>query len=544
MKKRKYSLIILSLILALLVSGCTNQVQQDNPTPENEAVVENQQPAEGGNLKLSVTRFNTANPLFNSNRSLQQMQHLIYEGLVTFNEQLDVEPLLAKSWKIAGDGQSVNFTLRDDVKWHDGQYFTAEDVVFTYQVIKGNIKDVQGLSIYRMSLQQISDMRVEEDGTLKVTFTRPFSNGLEVMSFPIIPKHLFGGAKVAELTNENFPIIGTGPYELEDHQRMKSLKLKKNANYWGDKPYIDTVEVAIVPDTEAQLSLFENGELDFARPVSIDWGIYSDKKNVNVYEFVSNNYEFIGFNFKNGLLQNLNVRKAFAYGIDRHKMVKNIYLDHATVAEVPINPQSWLYDEAGLQYGYDVETAKKTLDEAGFTLGENAGVRSNEEGDQLSFKLVTNQGNLLREKTAYLIQEEMAAVGIELEVVFLEWEAFNEAITKGDYDIVLGGWELAHVPDLSFAFHSSRIGETNFISYSNETMDVLLEEAFKSPNREAKLKHYQALQKHIVSDLPYFSLFFQNDGILVKDHVKGDKGPNSFDVFKNINEWYINTKAE
>lgn len=541
MKKKKYLMVMIILSITILMSACTTQLNQDGNVPPEETVQENYEPAEGGTLKLSVTRFNTINPLFNNERSLRQVHKLIYEGLVAFDQQMNVIPKLAEKWTLAPDGQSIDFTLRTDVTWHDGEPFTAEDVIFTFQAIRGNLKQIQNTSIYRMSLQQISDIRVAENNTLRVTFTRPFSNGLEVMAFPILPKHLFEGSKIASLADDSFPIVGTGPYQLEEHQRMKELKLTRNKNYYGSKPYIETIEVVIVPDREAQISLFDNGNLDFAQPLSIDWGRFADNKSINVYEFVSNNLEFLGFNFKNKLLQDVNIRKAIAFSIDRHKIVKNIYLNHGTVTDVPINPQSWLYNEASLQYGYDMEKAKGILEDNGYSLNGSS-VRKNEAGEALSFRLITNNDNPLREKTAYFIKEELESIGIDVEVVFLEWEAFNTAVQNKNFDFVLGGWELASVPDLSFAFHSSQIDRTNFISYQNEQMDGLLEAAFNATSREVKYDRYQELQAHISEELPYISLLFQNSAIMVKDKVKGDLKPHHQNHFNNINEWFINTK--
>lgn len=538
---RKKSIIFL-MILIMLMSACSGELSQGDETLPEVTVHESYEPAPGGSFKLSVTRFNTINPLFNNERSLKQVHKLIYEGLVAFDPEMNVEPGLAQNWSISEDGQSIDFVLRNNVKWHDGEAFTAEDVIFTYQVIKGNLQQIQNTSIYRMSLQHISDMREVSEGVIRVTFTRPFSNGLEVMSFPILPKHLFEGANRSKLADENFPIIGTGPYQLEGHVRMKELKLVRNEQYWNQKPYIESIEVVIVPDREAQISLFDNGDIDFAQPLSIDWGRFADNKNIEVYEYVSNNLEFLGFNFKNKLLQENAVRKAIAYGIDRHKIVKNIYLNHGTVTDVPINPHSWLYNEESLQYGYDLEGARALLEESGFVQGEASTARINEQGEALRFRLITNSDNLLREKTAYLIQEELAAIGIEIDVVLLSWEEFNTAIDQRNFDMVLGGWELSHVPDLSFAFHSSQRDRTNFISYQDEKMDELLQAAFSAPSREAKYERYQELQQHISDELPYLSIMFQNGAIMAKDKIKGQLKPHLQNHFYNIEEWFINTK--
>ncbi|SDK23772.1 peptide ABC transporter substrate-binding protein [Natronincola ferrireducens] len=542
MKKRRQLVVIFLIILSIFLTACSTEEVDPIEEEETKENIENYEPADGGTLNLSVTRFNTFNPLFNNNYSLFQLHHLIYEGLVTFDPNMDIKPKLAIDWTIAQDGQSIQFTLRDGVTWHDGKPLTAEDVIFTVNLIKGNIRNAKGTSIFRTSLQQISDIREIKDGVINVTFSSPFSNALEVMTFPILPKHLFEGNNIEKLNSPNFPMVGTGPYQLDQYETMRKIKLTKNKNYWGQVPYIQDIEVTIVPDLEAQLSVFENGDIDVAQPISIDWAKYMENRNVKVYEYVSNNYEFLGLNFRNSILRDKNIRKAIAYGIDRHKLINNIYLGHGTVVDGPIYPLSLLYDEGSLQYGYNRDQAEALLQESGYELDRENNTRSNGNGDTLNFTLISNKNNVLREKTVFFIEDELEAIGIKIDVELLDWEELNERIARGNFDIVLGGWELAYLPDLSFAFHSRQLGGSNFIAYNNEEMDELLEEAFSAAGLTAKQQAYSQLQIHIAEELPYVSLFFKNGAIVVRDKVKGEFKPSHYNLFYGIEEWYINTK--
>jgi peptide/nickel transport system substrate-binding protein len=511
MLNRKYvKSFFMLLIFVLLITGCASNVGQEEQ-PDLQEPEENAEPASGGTLKLSVTSFNTLNPLYNNNAALFQLHHLVYESLVTFDQKMDIQPLLAESWEISEDSQSIDFVLKKGITWHDGIPFSAEDVIFTVNLIKGNMKEIQNPSIFKTSLQQISDIREIEAGVIRVTFSRAIGNGLEVMTFPILPKHLFTN----NLTNiEEFPMIGTGPYQLKEYESMRKIVLEKNNQYWKKKPFIDEIEVMVVPDAEAQLSLFENGELDLAQPIAIDWAKYVDDKNVNVYEYVSNHYELLGFNFKNKMMQDINLRKAIAYSIDRHELVKNIYLNHGTVTDAPINPSSWLFDEDSIQYGYDISEANKILEESGYTMNSSSQIRTDENNISLKFRLITNKDNIIREKTAYFIQNELSKAGIEIEVQLLEWEEFQQRVNKGNFDLILAGWELSIIPDLSFAFHSSQIGKTNFISFQDEAMDELLESIFTIGNRMEKQNQYKNLQNYIAQEVPYVSLLFKNGSIL------------------------------
>lgn len=541
-KKKKYLFTSLILIIAILITACNSQEIVESPEDETEEIVENYEPADGGTLKVSVTRFNTLNPLFNNNYSLFQLHHLIYEGLVTFDTDMNIQPLLAEGWNVAEDGQSIEFHLRDGVTWHDGEPFTAADVIFTINLIKGNIKNVNSNSVFRTSLQQVSDVREIKEGVVNVTFSRPFSNGLEAMVFPILPKHLFEGNSIEKLNAYDFPMIGTGPFKLKEYETMRNIKLVRNDLYWGKKPYIAEVDAVIVPDVEAQLSVFENGDIDLAQPISVDWIKYAENKNVEVYEYVSHNYEFIGFNFKNPILRDKNIRKAIAYGIDRHRLINNIYLGHGTVVDVPVYPLSSIYTEDSLQYGYSQEEATEYLKKSGYSVDQDEYIAINEEGTSLSLNLISNKDNILREKTAYFIQEELKSIGIDVNVELLEWEDLNKRISEGKFDLLLAGWELSYIPDLSFAFHSSQLGESNMIAYADERMDQLLEEAFRAPNKVEKEKAYEALQQYISEELPYFSLFFKNAPLAVRNKIKGDFKPNKYNLFYGIEDWFINTK--
>ncbi len=537
MKASRFGILIM-LIIALTLTACSTQIAAENEgEPQN--IFEELEPLEGGTLRLSVTRFNNFNPLVNNNNSLYQLQNLIYEGLVAFDENKDIKSALAEAWQISEDGQSIELTLRRDVKWHDGEAFTAEDVIFTHQLIK-NSNQAQGISIYKTSLQQISDIRAIENNGIRVTFSRPFSNGLEVLTFPILPKHLLQGSNADKLTNGDFPMVGTGMYKVTEYQHMQQLALVKNESYWGSKPYIENITVAIVPDREAQLSLFENGEIDVAQPIAVDWAKYTDGKNEKVYEYISNQYEFLGFNFKNPALVDKALRQAFAYAIDRHTIVKNLYLGHGTVVDVPVQPTSWIFDDENLTYGFDASKANQLLEDNGYEKNDS-GVRiSPLNSAPLKLKLITNKDNSLREKTAYHIKDELQAIGVEVEVVLLEWNEFNQQLTSGNYDLVLAGWDLADMPDFSFAFHSSQTKATNFISYANEEMDTILADIFKAPSREQKQAAYKLFQNHVTEELPYISLFFKNSAVAIRSNIKGNFHPQSDNHYNGIEEWFIN----
>ena len=537
---KKVSISILSLVLCfiLLLVGCTRE-KIDDSQQENDNIATTIEPVEGGSLNLSVTRFNTLNPLYNQNYSVFQLHHLIYESLVTFTENLDIEPLLARSWVVAPDGQSIDIKLREGVKWHDGTPFTSQDVIFTINLIKGNIKEAKGRTIYTTNLQHVTEVKEIDSNTIRVAFSKPYSNILEVLTFPILPAHYFTKTNLENMQSNSFEMIGTGPFKINNYDSTRVIELKRNVQYWRSKPYIETINVLIVPDQEAQLSLFENKDVDIAQPNSLDWAKYLDDSSVNLFEYISNHFEFIGFNFKNFLLRDNNVRRAIAYGIDRHRLVKDIYLDHGTVADLPVNPTSWLYDEGSIQIGNDLNSAIQLLEQSTFGTVNQSNIRINEDGTPLRFKLLLNSDNILREKKAYFIRDELRKIGIELELVIADWDKYQNDARAGNFDLILGGWELSYIPDLTFAFHSSQVGNTNFIYYSNEVMDEILQNTNNARNRIQKLEAYHELQGYLLEELPYITLFFKDSSVLIRNKVHGNIRPTPYNIFYKVEEWFI-----
>ncbi len=541
MKGFKYISII--LIILIFITACSSNNYADNERVEqlkNDAT-ENYIPTEGGTLVLSTTRFKTLNPIFNRNEDLFQIHHLIYESLVTFDKNMKIKPLLAETWVFNKGDQSIDFNIRKGVKWHDGESLTADDIVFTFNTIKGNIKDVNQISTYRGSVENITNITKINSNSVRVTFSKEAGSILEAMTFPILPEHVFAGEKVNLLNQDDLIIPGTGKYKLEEYENMRNISLIKNDNYWGSKePYIDNIDVLLVPDEEAQLSLFENGEIDVVDTQVTDWGKHVDEKIVKTSEFITTSYEFLGINFRKSILSDLNIRKAISYSIDREKIISDIYLDHATVADFPIMPNSWLYDDSKIKLGFNFSRASQLLDEAGYTLKNDNEFRTNEKGEVLKLKLIVNSTNILRQQTANFLKNSLKEVGIQLEVEAFEWEDFKEKMTTNNYDLILSGWNLSYIPNITNLFHSSKINNGNFIAYNNEELDLLLDSYLSSENLTTKKEKFSEIEEHIVNELPYISLFFRNSALLCNKKVKGDINPESYNIFANIEEWYIN----
>ncbi|HEY8362719.1 MAG TPA: peptide ABC transporter substrate-binding protein [Tissierellaceae bacterium] len=571
MKNKRFLLVFIALMI--LTTGCQAQKEISNKDKENEKVNEVVEylPSEGGNVIIPLTNFDTLNPLMTENSSYYFFSKLIFEGLFDFDKNLNIVPQLAEEYSIDGDGRIIIINLKDNVYWHDGEKFTAYDVEFTINTIKYANADSTYRKIFSKSIgsfspsdiRRIMDVSVIDDYNIQITFDRAFSNNLEVLTFPIIPKHEFTKGKPTNqdyrkaLEIENYTPIGTGPFKFQSYEKTKEIILSSNENYRDGKPYISNIIGMVLDSEEDILTAFETGQIHMATTITVDWDKYESNSRINAYEFVSGNYEFLGFNFEKEIFSGdmgRSLRKAIAYGIDRQAIIQNLYLGHATQVDVPIHPDSWLLSDKANTYGYNLEFAKRELSKLGWQDVDNDGILEDENGNDITLNLLTNTYNLMRLNTAELIKEDLAKLGIAVNIIpevakkdditeediENQWQEINDYLLKGDYDMVLLGWQLSVIPDLSFAFHSSQIQyNTNFIKYSNETMDNLLEKAFLDGNRDNKVENYDELQSFIIEDLPYVSLFFKNKALLIDSKIIGEFDPTFFNPYRGIEKAYI-----
>lgn len=528
------------IMIFMLFVGCTSQ-QQHEQEQENqqEVVVENKEPAQGGTLFLQAQRVDTLNPLLTESSSNAQTLQLVFDGLIAYDASMDIAPALADDWSVSEDGRTWIFELREDVKWHDGTPFTANDVEFTFRLLRR--RDLE--SIYRRNIQYVSHFNVEDDYTFKVVLSQPYGSFVRMMDMPILPKHIYEVLDLEQI-KEHVEPIGTGPFEFVSYIPLKQVALKANDTWWkGQRPYIDEIMVKIIPDNDTALHALKINEIEYVSTNVVDWEKYSGKNNLKTHEYLTHYYEFIGVNFNHPVLSDAAVRRAMAYALDRNKMVNEILLGHAAITDVPILPGTTLYDKTADTYTYNVEKAKQILAEAGWEDLNEEGVRYKqleEEVLALSFEMITNNNNPVREKAAKYIVQQLNAIGMDVTLRKMSWEELNNQIELNTFDAILTGYHLSPCADLSFAFHSGEIDRgANFTAYANAEMDELLYQTFIAKEAGKQKEAYSNLQHFIARELPFISLYFRTAAVVYHEEIKGEIQPISTNIYHGIENWYI-----
>lgn len=565
-KTISYVLILLLLMLSMAACSTDNIIKEiiDNNTEEDIKY----EPVEGGQIVIPLTNLNTLNPLITENITYYHFSKLIFESIFELDNNLNIIPQLAKNYNITNEGKTISVELKKDIKWHDGADFNANDVAFTINTLK-YAKDNSSYSNFFQGSQAIlgqddisiiTDVKVIDSYNIDINFSDVSSNNLELLTFPIIPQHIFMDSKnsfAKALEIDNYLPIGTGPYKYVKYEKFKNISLISFDEYREGKAYITNIDGKVLEDEELILTAFETGQLSMATTIGVDWDKYKSNKRIRTVEYVSNNYEFIGFNFEKEIFQGesgLAIRKAINYGIDRQAIIRKIYLEHASQIDVPIHPDSWLVSDDANTYGYSIDKAKEILKVAGWSDENEDGILEDENGDKLSLKILTNSYNQLRLNTTEMIAEDLKKIGFEIikdyepnfidspseEQINTQWDNINTNIANGDFEMVVLGWEMSFIPDLSFMFHSSEKPDTNnFIRYKNETIDRLLLNTYEASNREEKKENYIKLQEFIVEEIPYISLFYKNKALLVDSKIKGDLNPMFLNPYNGLKDCFI-----
>jgi len=456
----------------------------------------------------------TLNPLFVREAASAEVSYLLHSPLLfTDPETLDVRPGIVSAWEIGNDGRTYTLTMREDVFWSDGEPVTAEDVAFTLRVICHPdytgwmflfASSIEGASAYRDGHRspfadgEIAGLRVLGDYALEIRLAETFAPFLSHLALAPLPFHLLGSVPVTELEGHAYSReahVVNGPFRLANWRPEEYLHFQANLYYFLGQPKIRDIFYRIIPSQETQMMEFLAGRLDLLPTVVRveDVALLQADPDVAVYQNRRLAYDYLGFNLRNGhtALSDRRVRQALSLVLDRQKIVENLLLGHGQVASGPLLPLHFAYEPGQLELQPDRVKAGKLLREADVL--------------PLNLKLIYNAGNAVRENVALFFKDQAATVGVTVQVVVLEWEAFLSALRDGAYDLVILGRGADPDPDLSYHWHSR--GPGNRLGYVNRQVDALLEAGNATLDRRERTRLYREAQRLILEDVPMIWLY-------------------------------------
>lgn len=513
MKNKRFYFIFLAMLFMIgaVLTGCTSAPSEDAGSTGNKEKAESEgaaKGAEGGELIIAVLSDATQlDPHKGTDIPSANVYHgKIYEGLVSQDEKMEIQPALATEWKKLDD-LTWEFKLREGVKFHDGTEFNADAVKKTIE----RVLDPAVASPRAKLFEMITEINVIDPHTIQFKTEYPFAPLLANLA------HYSGGIISPKAIDEKGDTLGqnpagTGPFKFDSWTPGSELRLVKNEEYWGEKAKVDSVVYKVVPEDATRIAMVETGEAHLAEPVPVtDVERIEASSSMKLNRSEGLGIDYIGFNLKKKPFDDIRVRQAINLAIDTDMILQGVFNNVGTKATAPMGPGVWGHNPDLEGWGYDVEKAKQLLKEAGYSDGFNTTIWTNDNKERMD--------------VAEVVQSQLKGIGINAEIKVVEWGAYLEATSKGEHDMFILGWSnMTGDADYNqfFLFHSEAQGEVgNRSFYSNPRVDELIDLGRQESDPEKRHEYYKEAQAIEMEEAPMIFLRNDQDLVAVSNSVNG-----------------------
>ena len=470
----------------------------------------------------------TLNPLFLTDQISFTISGLIFNGLTRFRPDLKVTGDLATAWDLSPDGRRLTFYLRRGVKWHDGQDFTAHDVVFTYALLTSP----QVPAPLSSQFGPVQTVRAVDDFTVVVEYREPYGSALESWSLGILPRHLGQHRPPTDLAFSRQP-VGTGPYQVLSWTPGQELVLAAFPEHFAGAPALPRLHLIFLADATTRFLNLKAGRIEVMElspaQAAVIQGQPEAWPRLALYRCPNVRYGLLGFNLQQSRWQDPRVRLAFSQALDRQALIQGVLHGLGRLTASPYPPDTYYYHPNLPLPEYKPQQAQETL--------KSLGLLPWPEDQPLT--LSTNYESREHLALAEIIQRQLAAVGIPVQIRTYDWVTFRHVvIDQRQFDLVLLSRSYWWDPDLYPLWHSSQNqkGAWNFLGYRNPEVDRLLEAGRRTldPNRRRQL--YHQLQEIMVADPPCLLLFAADTIFAAPKNLRGLQ-PGPLEIFHNLREW-------
>jgi peptide/nickel transport system substrate-binding protein len=515
------------------------------------------QPAAGGIYTEALigdpSRFN---PLLDwNNQPDRDVNRLLFSGLMRFDARGLPVPDLAESWGVSQDGTIYNVALRPNAVWHDGSPVTADDVIFTVNLIQSQA------SFYPQDIKDLwAEVEIKKlsDKSLKFTLPEPYAPFLDYLTFGVLPQHILGNIPVEQIPNAPFNLapVGSGPYKFEriiaSGGKITGVALTAFDGYYGQKPFISQIVFRYYPDAFSALSAYQTGEVMGISQITPEI-LNASLAEPNLYIYTSRQpvLSLVLLNHNNPetpFFQDKDVRRAMVMGLNRQRLIDRLLNGQAIIANSPILPGSWAYYDGIETIGYDPEGAVALLKKAGYTLPAGEGTVRAKENQRLTFTLLypdTPQHAAL----AQAIQQDWQEIGIEVKLQPMPYEQLiTGSLTSRTYQAALVDLNLTRTPDpdpYPFWHQAEATGGQNYAQWDNRPASEYLEQARIQTDINVRTRLYRNFQVVFSAEQPAVLLYYPVYSYGVNAEVQGVQIPPLYDPsdrLSNLPEWYLITR--
>src|SRR5882672_93228 len=508
MSARKIACLVLAVVMAVLVPTACRRDHSGGPF-----VI-----ALGDNIR-------TLDPIGSPSvdAASERVRTLMFNSLVKKDEKFDYVGELASNIKRSDDNVTFTFTLRDGVKFHDGRPFTSADAKYTLDLVFSSTfaksaSFYEGAGANRKSY--IKSVEAPDAHTLVVTTTKPWTGLLpNLVPVSIIPKDGYQ-------TQKDHP-LGTGPFKFVSYDSSQQVvDLQANPDYWDGTPQIPVVRVRVISDTNALQAELRSGRVHIAPlPTSLSPDaikLLGQDPKLQVLQFTGSNLNLLTLNCSQPPLNDVRVRQAIAYAVDREGLIRDLLLGQGKIAESILPEESWAFHVAQT-YSFDPAMAKKLLDEAGLKDPDG-------DGPEMRFTkpvvFKVSGSSVAAKNYAGVIQNYLKNVGIPVTIETAELNTLFDELRRGNFQIFYGQWVGGNQDPIFFKdlFATSEIptetrASRNRSRYSNKELDSLIAEAINTFDRDRAKSLYARIQEIVGRDVPVLPLWYQANIVIAQKRV-------------------------
>lgn len=489
----------------------------------------------------------TLNPITATDAYERIVNSLVYESLTERDfRTLEWKPVLAESWETSPDHLVHTFYLRRDVRWHNGEPFTAKDILYSFE----RMRDPSVMAAHlRGYYQDVEKLEALDDYTVRFTFSTEYYLSFEsAAGLPIVPQSVFDDGQDFNTHPASRSPVGTGPYRFREWRTGQEIVVERNPDYWrkeaGKQGYVDRVVYRIATDPTTALQMLRAGQLDMmTRFQQVQWARQTSSpqftEKFHKFEFYVPEYSYVGWNSLRPFFADKRCRRAMTHLFDREAFVEKVLYGLGHVVSGNLFFKSPYYDSSIEPWPYDPAEARRLLDEAGWVDSDGDGIRD-KDGVRFAFTFTIPAASKNAERIATLLKEELDQVGILMDIERLEWALFIEKIQQKRYDASTMAWSLPWSVDLYQVWHSTSAGPngSNYVSFIHEEADQIIEELRNTFDEDKRIELCHRFHRIVHEEQPYTFLWCSAELMAV------DKRFQDVETFRtrpgyDIREWWV-----
>ncbi|MEA4921739.1 MAG: ABC transporter substrate-binding protein [Eubacteriaceae bacterium] len=460
-----------------------------------------------------------------------EINALIFAGLTAHDEDNNVVPGLAKSWRWDEDSKTYTFDLKKDLTFHDGEPLTSADVKFTLEAILDEDNQSEIISNYT----DIDKITCPDKLTVKIKLKQANVAFPDYMTIGILPKHLLEGK---DLTKDDFNQnpVGAGPYKLTGWDEGQNITMERFDDYYGGKPNIKKVVFKIVEDSDARALQLKSGDIDMAQITPKAADELKDNRDFHIYDMKTADYRAIAYNFNSKFFKKYSeLPNILSYAIDRETIVKSVLLGEGQAAYSPL--QKNVYNNKNIEkFSYDPDKCEQLLQADGWT--KNKDGYYEKDGQELAFTIYAMENDQVRVDMAKMCASQLNKAGVHATA-----KAKQEMDWENQDSCIIGWGSPFDADDHTYKIFTTDAGD-NYTYYSNSKVDDLLTKARHTEDADEREELYKSFQEELTKKLPYTFIAYVDADYAVQKDITGITkdtilGHHGVGVFWNIADWKI-----